>query len=399
MPRSADRPTRHRVRTTSYVLVATLAPVTLAHAAANPGGAYSTPRPVVKTLECRSGCAGSSYAQPGSALLLRGRNLEGSELVTFRGGEGVADDVTVEPERVSAKRLTVSVPTGAPSGAVVVTNGDGATSRARRAARVKVESVQTRFVGSGKGPKVEIAVSGRKVFFDADRRPTLTYVVREQAAQVFVEVVRTSDGVAIARFDQGMVAADTPGVVSWDGTAGGAVQKEGRYAFRVYAENSEGARASSSQTDPDATTAPDSFIFLRHKFPIRGAHKFGNGAASFGGGRGHQGHDVFADCGTPLVAARGGIVKFADRQSRAGYYVIIDGEETGVDYVYMHLQKKAMVAKGDRVLTGQQIGYVGDTGRANGCHLHFELWKSPGWYTGGKPFDPLPQLKAWDRFS
>ena len=65
----------------------------------------------------------------------------------------------------------------------------------------------------------------------------------------------------------------------------------------------------------------------------------------------------------------------------------------------MHLRDAALVEKGARVHTGQLIGYVGDTGRADGCHLHFELWAGPGWYTGGEPFDPMPLLKAWDKFS
>jgi murein DD-endopeptidase MepM/ murein hydrolase activator NlpD len=62
----------------------------------------------------------------------------------------------------------------------------------------------------------------------------------------------------------------------------------------------------------------------------------------------------------------------------------------------MHLQAPALAARGDRVMTGQQIGNVGDTGRASGCHLHFELWTGPGWYEGGSPIDPLPFLQAWD---
>jgi murein DD-endopeptidase MepM/ murein hydrolase activator NlpD len=43
------------------------------------------------------------------------------------------------------------------------------------------------------------------------------------------------------------------------------------------------------------------------------------------------------------------------------------------------------------------IGYVGDTGDASECHLHFELWDAPGWYEGGRPVDPLALLKRWDR--
>ncbi len=109
-----------------------------------------------------------------------------------------------------------------------------------------------------------------------------------------------------------------------------------------------------------------------------------------------SGSDVFAACGTPMVAARGGVVRWKKVHARAGNYVIIDGDGTDVDYAYMHLQQPAIVDRGERVVTGQRIGNVGDTGAASGCHLHFELWSGPGWYEGGKPFDPLPFLRAWD---
>ena len=133
-----------------------------------------------------------------------------------------------------------------------------------------------------------------------------------------------------------------------------------------------------------------------HVFPIRGKHDLGQSETNnFGGGRGHEGQDMFAACGTPLVAAQGGTVKFAESHARAGNYIVVTGAESGWDYVYMHMRRPALVRRGDSVRTGEPIGEVGATGNASGCHLHFELWSSPGWYDGGKPFDPLPQLRAW----
>jgi murein DD-endopeptidase MepM/ murein hydrolase activator NlpD len=137
-----------------------------------------------------------------------------------------------------------------------------------------------------------------------------------------------------------------------------------------------------------------------HVFPIRGPHEYGGAQGRFGAARAghvHQGQDVLAACGTPLVAAHAGVVRWRAWQTRAGNYVVIAGDGTGLDYVYMHLQAPATVARGARVATGQAIGTVGATGAASGCHLHFELWTAPGWYEGGHPFDPLGHLQAWDR--
>ncbi len=78
---------------------------------------------------------------------------------------------------------------------------------------------------------------------------------------------------------------------------------------------------------------------------------------------------------------------------------MIDGKGTDVDYAYMHLRQRAAVQVGDSVYTGQDLGEVGETGNAVGCHLHFEEWSAPGWYDGGRPVDPLPDLTRWDRTS
>lgn len=127
-------------------------------------------------------------------------------------------------------------------------------------------------------------------------------------------------------------------------------------------------------------------------FPIVGRHDYGTEINRFGGGRDHQGQDVFAACGTKLVAAEPGRVLMSTFQARAGNYLVLqhaDGRATA----YMHMRSAPLVEKGDRVEAGDPIGEVGDTGRASGCHLHFELWTAPGWYRGGRPIDPLPFLR------
>lgn len=150
------------------------------------------------------------------------------------------------------------------------------------------------------------------------------------------------------------------------------------------------AKAPGTPRRPRAGSAADGGVF-----PVQGAHDFGTETNGFGGGRDHKGQDVFARCGTPLVAALSGVVTFKKWQDRAGNYVVVKADD-GTGQAYMHLAAPASVEKGDRVTAGQRIGAVGDTGRASGCHLHFELWTAPGWYEGGSPIDPLPALRRWD---
>ena len=132
-------------------------------------------------------------------------------------------------------------------------------------------------------------------------------------------------------------------------------------------------------------------------FPINGPHDLGrNPSNRFGGGRGHDGQDMFAACGTPVVASQGGKVRKAGYHPVGGNYIVLTEKETGLDAVYMDMKHRPRVHAGERVETDQRIGSVGDTGNAWGCHLHFELWTAPGWYAGGQPFDPLPRLERWN---
>jgi len=134
----------------------------------------------------------------------------------------------------------------------------------------------------------------------------------------------------------------------------------------------------------------------RGVFPVAGKHSFGTAVNGFGGGRGHQGQDILARCNVPVLAALGGTVYTVDVESAAGNYVVIDAND-GTSQAYMHLIEPSKLAKGDRVVAGDPIGNVGQTGHATTCHLHFELWTAPGWYQGGEAVDPLPLLKSWDR--
>ena len=139
----------------------------------------------------------------------------------------------------------------------------------------------------------------------------------------------------------------------------------------------------------------------KHTFPILGDHDYGGSANRFGASRSghrHQGQDIFAQTGTPLVAVHDGKVSTAQYQaSGAGNYVVIKGDD-GHDSVYMHMREPASVRPGDRVDMGDRIGKVGCTGSCTGSHLHFELW-TPHWYDGGSAFDPLRKLKRWDEYS
>jgi murein DD-endopeptidase MepM/ murein hydrolase activator NlpD len=249
-------------------------------------------------------------------------------------------------------------------------------------------------------PLLETGTSRTRVYVGARRAVAFSY--RVQAASpvnVQIDLVRAGDGAAVKSWTPAPAQPGQVGTVTWSGNLGSVAAVPGRYSFRLTAAGHSGAVARSAQT-PDAER--DAFDLYDHRFPIRGRHAYGGSAGRFGAGRGgrsHQGQDVFAKCGTPLVAARGGRIQYSGYHGAAGYYVVVDQTGTGEDNAYMHLAEPSPFRTGDRVYTGQRIGSVGDTGSASGCHLHFETWSAPGWYEGGAPFDPLPSLRAWDTWS
>jgi murein DD-endopeptidase MepM/ murein hydrolase activator NlpD len=130
-------------------------------------------------------------------------------------------------------------------------------------------------------------------------------------------------------------------------------------------------------------------------FPVHGRHDFGTAVNGFGGGRGHQGQDIFADCGTPVVAARAGTVVEVATEGAEGNYVVLEAAD-GRQQAYLHLLHPHSVRQGEWFGAGERIGTVGQSGNAQGCHLHFELWTAGGRFTGGRVVNPRPALDRWE---
>ena len=93
-----------------------------------------------------------------------------------------------------------------------------------------------------------------------------------------------------------------------------------------------------------------------------------------GYGRMHQGIDLAAPAGTPIVAASDGLVRFAGWHGGHGNYVQLQ-HGGGLTSGYGHMSR-FVVAPGERVRQGQLIGYVGSTGLSTGPHCHFEVFRN-----------------------
>lgn len=140
--------------------------------------------------------------------------------------------------------------------------------------------------------------------------------------------------------------------------------------------------------------------YYGHVFPVQGSHgvrgAIGTYHAPRSGGRIHEGFDITAACGTRLVAVRNGrVLRRGFDPVLYGNFLLIHGEGERRGYFYAHLARPARVRRGARLLEGQGVGVVGETGNAagTGCHLHFEI------HERGLPVNPEAELRSWDRYS
>lgn len=353
-----------------------LALVGAAPASAQTGGAAAPSSVRVSTVSCLPTkavpCAGDGALVRGGRVRVTGARLSAARAVVFLGTRSRRDDVRVAARHVDAEHLEAAVPRRARSGPLAIVVGRGATTRTAPRVRVRPPSAAA---------AVDQPAPGTFLLGGATR-PTVR-VEASAAGKVVLEVLDAT-GAPVGSFSATVPVGGSD--VGWDGRLADKTAPTGTYVVRVAAGQ-------------PATGTSSPFVLLDHLFPIRGAHDLGQTATNdFGGGRGHQGQDLFASCGVPLAAAQGGIVRAAGTDGRAGHHVVITGVD-GEDQVYMHMQAPPTLKPGDPVATGQPIGAVGDSGNADGCHLHFELWTSPGWYRGGRAYDPLPALRAWDGWS
>lgn len=96
----------------------------------------------------------------------------------------------------------------------------------------------------------------------------------------------------------------------------------------------------------------------------------------------HWGVDIQVDAGAPVAAATSGRIHYAGWAGNYGRLIILIGPGGSATW-YGHLSEFA-VQQGQMVEVGQVIGYVGNTGRSTGTHLHFEIRPD-----GTQPVDPL----------
>jgi murein DD-endopeptidase MepM/ murein hydrolase activator NlpD len=104
-------------------------------------------------------------------------------------------------------------------------------------------------------------------------------------------------------------------------------------------------------------------------------------------GKNHEGIDMAAPIGTPVLAAAAGDVIYAGDHVHGYGNMVVVKHQGDLVTVYAH-NSLMLVHTGDRVTVGQEIARVGDTGRSTAPHLHFEVRR------GEVPQDPMPFLPA-----
>lgn len=121
--------------------------------------------------------------------------------------------------------------------------------------------------------------------------------------------------------------------------------------------------------------------------------------AARSGGRRHEGLDIFAKNGTPVLAAAGGVIVGRDSSALGGISLYQRDLDQRTIYFYGHLQRyRAGLKEGDLVRQGEVIGYVGESGNvpAGSPHLHFSVYAvtDPNRWWRGRNLSPCELLQC-----
>lgn len=134
---------------------------------------------------------------------------------------------------------------------------------------------------------------------------------------------------------------------------------------------------------PAAPTPPEP-VFETFLWPVAGTINSGFGPRGLGF---HDGIDIAAPTGTPIVAIEDGEVIYSNELRGYGNMVIVR-HPGGIVSVYAHNEAN-LVREGQKVTRGEVVAKVGSTGRVSGPHLHFEIRRNN---VAEDPLRYLPQL-------
>jgi murein DD-endopeptidase MepM/ murein hydrolase activator NlpD len=142
------------------------------------------------------------------------------------------------------------------------------------------------------------------------------------------------------------------------------------------------------------SATPDLVASVLAPFPVAGPAQYTDDwHAPRHGGRLHKGVDIFAQRGTPVLAAADGVIGSMTTTAPLGGTSLRLTATGGTAFYYAHLDRFAPgLTDGDRVRAGQVVGFVGNTGNAitTPPHLHFQVHPA-----GGPPVPPVPYLDRW----
>lgn len=254
--------------------------------------------------------------------------------------------------------------------------------------------------------------------------PSVSFRVSQagmEQVQARVVVLRAAGKARVFRRSAGWVRTGRTVTVRWP--SDDVAPRSGRYIVRLHVKDSRGRTLRRTSAHPGRTVlrvrpappaaqpqvpaaapvplmpAPVPSPAGKAIFPVVGEFGFGAADGRFGAsrpGRTHEGQDITAGAGQPVVAPYAGTIASTSFQAKgAGEYIVLDAVD-GRDYFFAHCTRNStLVAEKQAVAAGTELCRVGSTGIAGGPHLHFEIWLV-GWRVkGGAPIDPLPELRAW----